>query len=62
MSVLTSAPYLLSEGNIVVATIETLNEIGYSDPSDENLTGAVIQTVPHPPTLKPTRGANTSDT
>jgi len=42
MSVLTSMPYLLTEGNLVVATIEALNEISFSDPSDENLTGAVI--------------------
>lgn len=62
MAVLTSDPYLLTEGALVVATIEALNEIGFSDPSEENVAGAVIQTVPHQPTTLPTRGANTSDT
>jgi hypothetical protein len=42
MVVLISDPYLLPEDTLVVATIEALNEIGYSDPSEENVTGAFI--------------------
>ena len=41
MAVLTAEPFSLPEGALVVATIEALNEIGYSDPSDANTTGAV---------------------
>ena len=61
MSVLITDPYLLVEGDLVAATIEALNEIGYSDPSDENQVGAVIQSVPHASLLAPTRGENTSE-
>ena len=42
MSVLTSNPYFLIEGDLVIATIEALNEIGYSEPSVENTAAAHI--------------------
>jgi hypothetical protein len=42
MSVLTSDPYSLIEGDLVIAIIEALNEIGYSEPSAENTAAARI--------------------
>ena len=42
MPVLTAAPYFLLEGDLVVATIEALNQIGFSEPSSENKVGAKI--------------------
>jgi hypothetical protein len=42
MSVLIADPYLLQEGDLVIATIEALNEIDYSEMSAENQSGAVV--------------------
>ena len=56
MTVLIEAPFLLEEGDTVVAIVEALNEIGYSEPSEENTSGAVIQVVPHAPATIPRRG------
>ena len=40
MTTLTGDPFYLEEGDLVVAVIESLNEIGYSVPSEENISGA----------------------
>ena len=58
-TVLTAHPFLLEEGDTVVAIVEALNEIDYSEPSEENQSGAVIQVVPHAPLTIPTRGGQT---
>jgi hypothetical protein len=60
MTTLLQDPYWLEEGDLIVATIEALNEIGYSEPSAENTQGAVIQVPPHNPTIAPSRGASSS--
>jgi hypothetical protein len=44
MTTLRAAPYSLSLGNVVIATVEALNAIEFSDVSDPNVTGATIRT------------------
>jgi hypothetical protein len=39
-----------------------MNAIDYSDPSDPNTSGAVVQVVPHTPVTKPKRGTATDET
>lgn len=40
MTTLTGEPFYLEEGDLVVAVVESLNEIGFSVPSEENVQGA----------------------
>lgn len=61
VSVLVADPYFLEEGDLVVAQIEALNYIGYSEPSEPNTEGAVIKRRPHMPLEAPRRGASTTD-
>ena len=42
MSVLTAHPYLLEEGDLIVAQVEALNDIGFSVPSNINTDGARV--------------------
>lgn len=51
----------LTEGTLIVAVVEAVNTIGYSDPSVENTAGALVQVVPAAPTSAPTRGTSTSE-
>jgi hypothetical protein len=46
MSSLREAPFNLVLDDLVVAIITATNEIGTSDPSDENTDGAVVMTEP----------------
>lgn len=56
MDVLTAEPYSLTTvGTLVEATVQTENEIGYSDPSPLNTSGATIRTIPDAPTQGPQR-------
>ena len=59
MTVLVADPFFLEEGDAIVATVEALNEIGYSEPSEENQSGAVVQVAPHAPSAIPVRGTST---
>jgi hypothetical protein len=61
MSTFTSAPYSLSIGTLIVATVEGLNVIGYSTPSPQNTVGASVQTIPTG-SVTPTNGAATTNT
>lgn len=54
-------PYFLEEGDLVVAQIEALNYIGYSEPTEPNTEGAVIKQRPHMPLESPRRGSSTTD-
>jgi hypothetical protein len=40
VSSLSGSPYTLSSSTLVVAQVEAYNEIGYSDPSNDNTSGA----------------------
>lgn len=62
MTVFLAAPFSLAKSNLIVAIVEALNAVGYSTPSDENTSGALVQIVPANPTNSPTRGATTSET
>lgn len=62
MSIFTSSPYSLDEGDLIVAVVQALNSIGYSTASPENTAGAVVQVVPHAPSSAPTRVSTTSET
>ena len=62
MSELYSSPFSLAEGNLIVAVVEALNEIGYSTPSQANSVGALVQVTPHDPLLPPVRVSDTTET
>lgn len=62
MSVFINSPYSLSEGDLIVAVVESLNAIDYSIPSAENTVGALVQTIPADAINPPTRGSSTSET
>ena len=59
MTELIEEPFALAEGDTVVAIVEALNDIGYSEPSEENQSGATVQVVPHAPATTPSRGSLT---
>ena len=56
MDILTSEPYKLVQGDIVVARILAANIVGESQYSMENALGGEIRVVPHAPILAPYRG------
>jgi hypothetical protein len=56
MDVLTSGPFNLVQGDIVVARILAANVVGESQYSMENSLGGEIRVVPHAPILAPYRG------
>ena len=56
MDILTSAPFNLIQGNIVVATISAANILGQSQFSMLNSEGADIRVAPLTPSLAPSRG------
>lgn len=59
MADLTQAPYSLSLGDLIVAKVRANNPIGWSLFSDENTSGATVQT--KPATMNPvTRGSETN--
>jgi len=61
MTALTAAEtFALVEGDLIVATVESLNAIGYSPPSVANTAGASVQVVPAAPPTAPTRGPSTN--
>ena len=49
MTTFTADPFLLSPLDLIVVTIEAKNTLGYSPPSDENTSGANVQTAPNEP-------------
>ena len=61
MSELYSSPYNLVEGDLIVAVVEALNQIGYSVPSQSNSAGALVQVIPHDPVLPPVRVSDTTE-
>lgn len=63
MSILTASPYLLIQGDEVVAQVLAANMLGdsaYSALSSSQTTKAYVQIKPHKPALGPSRGDNTS--
>lgn len=56
------SPFLLVEGDLIVIVVEALNEVGYSIPSLENTSGALVKVAPSDPTLPPIRGSLTDET
>lgn len=60
MSILTSSPYSLVEGNIISAKVKAQNRIGASSFSIANSLGAVVQGLPHKPSTPPTSGPLTN--
>jgi hypothetical protein len=61
MSELWTSPFNLVEGNLIVAVVEARNEVGYAIPSDYNTVGALVQVIPHDPTLIPVRETDTNE-
>ncbi len=59
MDILTSAPYNLVQGDIVIAHIIAVNVVGQSQYSQDNSVGADIRVAPLAPILAPYRGAQT---
>ncbi len=59
LSVLTSQPFLLSQGNLVAVRIQAINAIGASPYSNPNIAGALIEIVPHWPAVAPMRDPTT---
>ena len=53
MSTFWVEPYLLEQGDMIVAIARAYNDEGWSLFSDENTVGAEIQVVPHSPTESP---------
>jgi hypothetical protein len=62
MTVFVAAPYSLTLGTTIVATVSAINSIGTSDPSPVNSSGVVIQTTPTKPPTAPANGTSTSNT
>lgn len=46
MTIFTSSPWYLSVGASIVVAVEAINVKGYSDPSEENTEGAIVQSAP----------------
>jgi hypothetical protein len=61
MDVLTSTPFNLEQGDVVIAKILAANIVGESQYSMENSLGGVIRIVPHTPVLAPYRGQQTAE-
>lgn len=61
MSVFTSSPYSLDEGEYIYFTVEAINAVGDSLASAINTDSAVVMTVPEKPAL-PTRVSSTTST
>lgn len=61
MTALLTTPFNLIEGDLVVAIVDALNEVGYSPGSTPNSSGARARTRPHDPLLAPIRGSNTNE-
>jgi len=59
---LQATPFDLQQGDLVQAKVTATNNYGDSAISDANTAGALIETVPHIPTIAPTRGSNTGET
>ena len=55
MTTLRASPFFLLIGEYVIATVEALNAIEFSDESTPNTTGATIRTEPQKPTSTPVR-------
>lgn len=62
MSVLIASPYLLDEGDLIVAQVFATNAVGDSSVSTDNTIGAEVQTIPATPTSAPTRNSATTAT
>jgi len=60
MSTLTSSPFNLALGDLVVAMIRATNEKGTGQFSGTNSVGALIQTVPQAPESAPFSGSQTN--
>jgi hypothetical protein len=60
---LTAEPFNLAQGTIVKARVEAKNIIGYSIPSDTNVSGADVRKAPNKPTTPVSRfDEGTTDT
>ena len=63
MATFGNAPFNLELADVVIATVQSINTIGESLPSVENISGAVIRTKPLKPTTLVTRvDSGTTDT
>jgi hypothetical protein len=62
MSVFTSSPYSLTQGDTILAKVKALNSIGWSGLSSVSTTTTDVEVVPHKPTNPPTRDATTDST
>ena len=60
MAVLQDEPFLLEQGDPVIARVSATNQIGTSDFSDLNSITGLIQTVPGKPPTEPSRGPLTT--
>ena len=58
-SLIDVSTFALTEDDLIVAVVESLNTIGYSTTSPENTGGALVQVVPGAPPSAPTRGTAT---
>ena len=60
MSTLTSLPFALLQGTLIVAKVQAINEEGLGLISDPNLSGAAIALIPHKPPTPPTMTSQSS--
>jgi hypothetical protein len=61
MTALTGGVFTLTEGTLIVVSVQSHNTIGYSAASPENTSGALVQRPPHAPPTAPTRGSASSE-
>jgi hypothetical protein len=61
MTALTGGVFTLTEGTLIVVSVQSHNTIGYSAASPENTSGALIQLPPHAPPGAPARGSASSE-
>ena len=57
---LQAAPFYLEQGVLVQFRVSTLNDVGESLSSAPNISGAIIETVPHKPPVAPTKNSSTT--
>jgi len=62
MSVLTTSPYSLDQGDSVYAQVAASNLIGEGSLTADNAVAATVQVEPHQPSAAPTRDPTSSDT
>ena len=60
MATLTSSPYFLVQGDLVVARVTAKNSVGWNAASSDNTSGADVRTVPLTPNA-PTKDSSLTD-